>query len=191
MNFLHHPLFQSLALPLALGLSLGLLLRPAGNRWLVLAPALSLLLALVAWPGFVWSVSSRSQLLPWLALGATAIASAALALKIPKAAVWYGRAGLWAALFLTLVGLTLAAWGALGGSMLLAQLAVSLATVSAVGAWQAFRYGSASWLGLLPLLLFALGLMLCLAGLPASGPAGPSDEDPYYSYSGSVPVLPA
>jgi hypothetical protein len=188
MNFLHHPLFQSLALPLALGLGLGLLIRPASNRWLALAPSLALVLALLSWPGFAWPVLSRAQLLPWLVLGATAIAAAGMTLQKPKTTPRRGRAELWAALFLAVVGLALAAWGALGGSLLLAQLATTLSTVCAVGAWQAFRYRLASWAGLLPLLVFALGLALNLAWMPASGPTGPSDEDPYYSKGKSTAI---
>jgi hypothetical protein len=180
MTFLHHPAFQSLVLPLLLGLSLGLLLRTAGVRWLVLAPSLALVLALAAWPGFVWPALAQSQVLPWLALGGTAVAAVALVLKAPGTTPWTGRTGSWAVSLLALAGLALAAWGALGGSLLLAQLAAMLAMVSAVAVWQAWRYRSGSWAGLLPLLLFAMGLTLCLAWLPASGPAGPDNEDPYY-----------
>lgn len=180
MTFLHHPAFQSLALPLLLGLSLGLLFRTVGARWLVLAPSLALVLALAAWPGFVWPALAQSQVLPWLALGGAIVAAAALILRAPGTTPWRGRTGLWTSSLLALAGLALAAWGALGGSMLLAQLAAMLAMVSAVAAWQAWRHRSGSWAGLLPLFLFAIGLTLCLAWLPASGPAGPDNEDPYY-----------
>jgi hypothetical protein len=180
MTFLHHPVFQSLVLPLLLGFGLGLPLRTAGVRWLVLAPPLALVLALAAWPGFVWPALAQSEVLPWLALGGTAVAAAALVLRAPGTTPWRGRAGLWTFSFLVLAGLSLGVWGALGRSLLLAQLAAMLAMVSAVAVWQAWRHRSGSWAGLLPLLLFAMGLTLCLAWLPASGPASPDNEDPYY-----------
>lgn len=82
---------------------------------------------------------------------------------------------------LVLAGLALAAWGALGGSLLLAQLALILSTVSAVAVWQAWRMRVASLLGLLPLCVFAAGLALSLVGLPSGGPSDTGDDDPYYS----------
>jgi hypothetical protein len=114
MTFLHHPAFQSLVLPLLLGVSFGLLLRTARVRWLGLAPSLALVLALAAWPGFVWPALAQSQVLPWLALGGTAVAAVALVLRAPGTTPWRGRMGLWTLLLLVLAGLALAVWGALG-----------------------------------------------------------------------------
>lgn len=183
MTLLHHPAFQSLFLPLLLGLGLALGLRSAGARWAALAPAVALLLALAAWPGFDWPAASRVQVLPWLALGGTAAALLALTLRVPGTHPWAGRQGLWAALLMLAAGGGLAAWGAFGGSLLLAQLGAMLASVSMAAAWQAWRYRVGSWAGWLPLALFAAGLAVCLALLPAPSPGGPEGDDPYYTPS--------
>ncbi len=184
MSFIYHPAFQSLALPFAMAVAIGLLLRPLGLRWVALGPALALALALAVWPGFTWPAASRAQTLPWLALGTTLLAALAVALKAPGTKAMGRRSGTVITLLLTFAALGLAAWGALGGSLLLAQLALMLATVCTVAALWAWRAASAAPVPLLPLLLFGIGLALCLAWLPAGGSpeAGePNGEDPYYA----------
>lgn len=184
MSLLHHPAFQSLVLPLVLAVVIGLLLRPVGLRWVALGPALALVLALAVWPGFDWPANARAQTLPWLALGCTLLAGLAIALKAPGTKAMGRRSGTVTTLLLTFAALGLAAWGALGGSLLLAQLALMLATVCAVAALWAWRAASAAPVSLLPLLFFGIGVALCLAWLPAGGSAdaGEADgEDPYYA----------
>lgn len=181
MAFLHHPVFQSFLLPLLVGLVLAAVLRPAAGRWRAMAPALCLVISLSVWPGFAWPALAHAQMLPWLALGSAAAVAVALARGSTGPARLGARVGIWAAVFVVLAGLALAAWGALGGSLLLAQLALMLSTVSALTAWQAWRMRVPSLLGLWPLWLFALGLALSLAGLPSGTPSGAGDDDPYYS----------
>ena len=183
MTLLHHPALQSLFLPLLLGLILAWGLRSAGLRWAALAPAVALLLSLAAWPGFDWPAASRVHVLPWLALGGTAAALLALTFRLPGTGPWTGRRGLWAAVALLMAGAALAAWGAFGGSLLLAQLGAMLASVGVAAAWQMWRCGGGSWAGWLPLALFAVGLAACLALLPAANPGGPEGDDPYYTPS--------
>ena len=181
MAFIHHPVFQSLLLPLFWGGLLVWLLKPTGVRWLVMAPSLALVLSLAFWPGFVWPALAHAQMLPWLALGSAAALSVVVALRSTGPKMWEGRLGLWAAVFLVLAGLAMAAWGALGGSLLLAQLAMMLSSVSAVAVWQAWRMRVALCLGLLPLCLFAGALALSLAGLSSGGAADASLDDPYFT----------
>ena len=183
MTFLHHPAFQSVVLPLLLALGLGLCLRALSPRWLTLAPALALLLSLAVWPGFAWPAVSRVQMLPWLALGGTAVAALLVMLRVPVSTPWLARwgVGVWAVSWLAATGL--AAWGALGGSLLLAQFAAMLATVCTVATWQAWRLKSVTWVGLIPLWLFGAALAFSLAALLASAPVGLDAEDPYYTPS--------
>ena len=85
---------------------------------------------------------------------------------------------------LALALLALVAWGALGGSLLLAQLALMLATVCGVAVLWAWRATAVSPASLLPLLLTGVALALCLAWLPAGGSAaspGADGDDPYYA----------
>ena len=184
MSFLHHPAFQSLVLPFVLAVAFSLLLRQLGLRWALLGAALGLVLALAVWPGFDWPAASRAQVLPWVALCSTLLAALAIALKGPGARAMARRNGLIAAVLLTLLALGLAAWGALGGSLLLAQLAMMLATACGVAVLWAWRAAAVSPVSLLPLLLTGIGLALCLAGLPAGGTEGSggnAGEDPYYT----------
>jgi hypothetical protein len=84
---------------------------------------------------------------------------------------------------LLLVALGLAAWAALGGSLLLAQLALILGTLTGVAAMAAWRNVSASFVALLPLLLVGLWIALSIAWLPPGAPQGTGaseSNDPYY-----------
>lgn len=184
MSFLYHPAFQSFVLPLLLAVFIGLLLRPAGLRWVALGPALALVLALAVWPGFNWPAASRAQTLPWLALGSILLTALAIALKAPGTKAMGRRSGTVITLLFAVAALGLAVWGALGGSLLLAQLALMLSTVCAVASLWAWRAASTAPVSLLPLLLFGVGLGLCLAWLPTGGSAGSGEadgEDPYYA----------
>lgn len=186
MTLMYHPLFQSLLLPLFLSAVLGWLLRPAGLRWLILAPSFGLVLALAAWPGLVWPALARTQMLPWWVLGATLLAVAVLAWRRTAPQQPMGHTGVWLAALLGVIGLLLVVWGATGGSLLLAQLAGMLATVSGVATVLALLMRDntgdrvAVWVGLLPLGVLAVGLALSLAALPSSSSVGYDDDDPYY-----------
>ena len=184
MSLFNHPAFQSLLLPCVLALFASALMRTAGLRWAALGTALGLVLTMVAWPGFDWPAASRAQMLPWVALASTLLAGMGVALKAPGTRAMGRRNGLVAAVLLTLASIALATWGALGGSLLLAQLALMLATVCAVTVLWAWRAAAVSPVSLLPLLITGLGIALCLAWLPAGGsdlPAGAESGDPYYA----------
>lgn len=184
MTFLHHPAFQSLVLPFVLALAACLLLRMAGLRWAALGASLGLVLAMAVWPGFDWPASSRTQTLPWAALGSTLLAALAIALKAPGTKAMGRRNGLVATVLLTLAALALVAWPALGGSMLLAQLALMLGAVTGVAVLWAWRAASVSPASLLPLLVTGIGIALCLAWLPpggSEGTGGNKGDDPYYA----------
>lgn len=186
MSFLYHPAFQSLVLPFVLALAISALMRPLGLRWAALGAAIGLVLTMAAWPGFDWPATSRVQILPWLALASTLLAALAIALKAPGTRAVGRRHGLVVTVLLTLAAMALAGWGALGGSLLLAQLALMLATVCAVAVLWAWRAASVSPVSLLPLLLTGFGIALCLAWLPAGGAAaseGVDADDPYYTPS--------
>lgn len=181
MDLLHHPVFQSLLLPLLVSVALYGLWRVAGPRWHMLTPALALLLTLAFWPGFDWPAASRTQILPWLALGAFLLAVPVWALRLPGSTPWAVGTGLWACALIVLAGAGLAAWGALGGSLMLAQLAAMLATVGGAAAGPAWRHRAISWAGLLPLIVFALGLALSLSGLLGMGSVKLLADDPYFT----------
>lgn len=181
MDFINHPAFQSLVLPFVLAFAVSAVMRPLGLRWAALGVALGLVLAMAAWPGFDWPAAARAQMLPWLALASTLLAALAIALKAPGSRAVGRRNGLFATVLLTLAALGLAAWGALGGSLLLAQLALMLATVGGVSVLWAWRAASVSPLSLLPLLLTGIGIALCLAWLPAAAPDAAAADDPYYA----------
>lgn len=184
MSFANHPVFQSLVLPFVLAFALSALMRPLGLRWVALGAALGLVLAMAAWPGFGWPVAARAQMLPWLAFAATVLAALAIALQAPGTRAVGRRNGLLITLLLTFAAFGLAAWGALGGSLLLAQLALMLATVCGVAVLWAWRAMSVSPVALLPLLFTGIGIALCLAWLPAAAPGaadGPGSDDPYYA----------
>ncbi len=181
MSFVNHPAFQSLVLPFVLAVVVSLLLRTLGLRWAALGAALGMALTMVIWPGFDWPATARVQVLPWVALGSTSLSALAIALKAPGTRAMGRRNGLIAAVLLTLIALGLAAWGALGGSLLLAQLALMLATVCGVTVLWGWRAAAVSPVALLPLLLTGGGIALCLAWLPVGGSDAPDVDDPYYT----------
>jgi hypothetical protein len=184
MSFVNHPAFQSLVLPFVLALAISALMRPLGLRGAALGAATGLVLAMAMWPGYDWPPASRAQALPWVALASTLLAALAIALKAPGTRAMGRRNGLIAAVLLTLIAFGLAAWGALGGSLLLAQLALMLATVCGVAVLWAWRASAVSPVSLLPLLLTGIGIALCLAGLPVGGSGvadGTEADDPYYA----------
>lgn len=183
MSLLHHPAFQSLVLPFVLSVLACLLLRLAGPRWGPLGAALGLVLSMLVWPGFDWPATSRVQALPWLAMGSTLLVALAMALNAPGSRDMPRPAGLAVSVLLTLVALALTAWAALGGSLLLAQLALMLATVAGVSVLWSWRSAAASLLSTLPLWLTGIGIALCLAWLPpaaSSGGGADAEDDPYY-----------
>ena len=183
MSFLHHPAFQSLVLPFVLGVvSIGLL-RMAGPRWAALGSALALVATLAMWPGFDWPAASRVQKLPWIALSGMLLAALAIALKAPGTMPLGRWAGVAISIMLLLAALGLAAWAALDGSMLLAQLALVLGTLTGLAALAAWRIASASAVASLPLLLAGIWIALSIAWLPPGAPQGTGaneGDDPYY-----------
>jgi hypothetical protein len=184
MSFINHPAFQSVGLPFVLALIVGLFMRALGLRWAALGAPVGLVLAMAAWPGFDWPAVSRAQVLPWVAMTSTLLALLATALKAPGTRAMGRRNGLVTSLLLVLAALALTTWGALGGSLLLAQLALMVATVGAVAVLWAWRAAAVSPVSLLPLLCTGVGVALCLAWLPAGGsdgPAGVDGDDPYYA----------
>ena len=183
MSFLDHPAFQSLVLPLILGIVIISLLRLAGPRWAALGSAFALVVTLAVWPGFDWPAVSRVQKLPWVALGCALLAALAIALKTPGTLPWNRWTGVMFSTVLLLAALGLAAWAALGGSLLLAQLALILGSLTGAAALAAWRNVSASAVASLPLLLVGIWIALSIAWLPASVPqaTGASEgQDPYY-----------
>jgi hypothetical protein len=211
MTVLHHPVFQSLVLPVLLaGLGIAALRAGLGARHAAWGGLLGLLGALVWFPGFDWPALARTQKLPWIVCAGLGLAALealrrgdrwrpvlpwlATMLIWGAAAVWLGGgsagpAALVSALVfgaavlallvfpalpsgspgegpqrqaLTAVvlagaGLGLAGLSATGGSLLLAQLALMLASsVAVVGLWAGLR--PASGLVLSPGLLLAFGL---------------------------------
>lgn len=183
MSFLDHPAFQSLVLPLMLGVAIIGLLRLAGPRWAALGSALALVVTLAVWPGFDWPAASRVQKLPWVALGCVLLAALAIALKAPGTLPWNRWAGVMFSTVLLLAALGLAAWAALGGSLLLAQLALILGVLTGVAALAAWRNVSSSAVASLPLLLVGIWIALSIAWLPvgaSQGTGASGGEDPYY-----------
>lgn len=162
---LHHPAFQSLALPLlAAALAAGVLGRLAGPAGAALGPGLGWLLALAWWPGFGGPAGAAAQGLPWVALLAWLGSCAWLwrrQASVGQQPAPGARAALW---LLVLACLALAAVVAMGGSLRLAQWAASAAaSLLVLGAVQqlqpaALRHG----LGvvLLPWRLTALCLVV-------------------------------
>jgi hypothetical protein len=190
---IHHPAFQSLALPLLLALlGIAVLRAGLGERHAAWGGLLGLLGALAWLPGFEWPAVTRTQKLPWIVLAGMGLAALdALrggahgrpVLAWLAALLAWAAAGLWLAgaaagpLVLTAAGvlgwavLSLLAWGrgaapaqgavavavltlatlglaglaATGGSLLLAQLALMLAsTMAALGCWAWLRPAAGS-----------------------------------------------
>lgn len=189
---LHHPAFQSLLLPLLLGLvATAVLRRPAAGRLAPWGPVLGLLAAWCIWPGLAWPPTARVQWLPWLLAAGVALGLAASLLRPahPAASASPRSTGLAAALFVGALGL--AGWAATQGSMKLAQLAASLAAclgLLTVG----LRWGGGVGLPVrasarLPLLTCALvsaalaALIAWSLGVGVAGGAegSPALDDPY------------
>lgn len=184
MDLVHHPAFQSLALPLLTTvLCIGLLRAVAGARWAPLGAAIGLLVALAVWPGFDWPALSRVQKLPWTVLIGTGLALLGLALR-PPPPHHHRLRGVAAAAGVTVAALGLVAWAGLGGSLLLAQLALMVATATAVlGLWVWWRPGSGMAVGaaaLLPMVLAGLLVGATLVSAPTA-PAPQEGSDPYYA----------
>lgn len=188
MDLLHHPAFQSLFLPTLLAwLGVWLLRRFAGAHWAPLGGALGLLVALCVFPGFDWPPTARAQKLPWTVLVGTALA--VLLMWRTARGTGTGRhrlRGIVMAAVLTVASLGLAVMAGLGGSLLLAQLALMVATATAVpGLWSWWRPSSGLIVSASALLPQALAWLLLAATLAMGGtsPAGSdaATEDPYFT----------
>lgn len=185
MNFIQHPAFQSLVLPMLLAAAGMALLRFAGPRWAALGAALGLVLALGVWPGFDWPASSRVQTVPWIALAGLLAAALATALNAPGSKALNRRNGLVAAALITVLAVALAVWAGLGGSLLLAQLALMVGSVAGVASLWTWRSACITPVALLPLVLAGTMIAFTQASLApaaseADGAAGEVD-DPYYT----------
>lgn len=185
MSFLQHPAFQSLLLPLLLAAAGIALLRLLGARWAALGAAFGLVLAMVFWPGFGWPPGSRAQTLPWIALAGLAVAALATAVNAPGTRALGRKAGFLAAALVGVLAVGLAVWAALGGSLLLAQLALMVGSAAGIAALWAWRSAALTPVALLPLLLAGLTVAYTQASLapmgqPGDGAATESD-DPYYT----------
>jgi hypothetical protein len=176
---LHHPAFQSLALPLLLAMAaMATLSAWREGRFALWGAVLGLLGALAWMPGFHWPADARHLKVPWIVLAAL-VAGVLLQLqrlwRWPDAAP--GSAAVWAVVMVA-AALGLAGLAAVGGSLLLAQLAVMLAaTAGAAGAWASWRplsvNGASPWVWLafgLAWLTLAWGWVLG-APPPAAGHA--------------------
>lgn len=188
MDILNHPAFQSLVLPLLLCCAgVALLLRVAGPRWAALGAALGLLLALAVFPGFDWPATTRAQKLPWAVLAGTVLAVLLLWRTGEGSHTARQRVrGIILAAVLTVACLCLVAMAGLGGSLLLAQLALMVAIATAVpGLWSWWRPSSGLWVApatLLPQLLAALLIASALPMAPWNGgPADTAADDLYYT----------
>lgn len=189
MDILHHPAFQSLVLPLLLCCAgVAAVHRVAGPHRAALGAALGLLLALAVFPGFDWPATARAQKLPWIVLVGAVLA--ALTLWRTTRALPAARQrvrGILLAAVLTVACLGLVAAAGLGGSILLAQLALMVAVAAAVpGLWSWWRPSSGLWVApaaLLPQFLAALLVASALPMAPWNG--GPADttatDDLYYT----------
>lgn len=188
MDLLNHPAVQSLVLPLLLCIAgVAALLGVTGPNRAALGAALGLLVALAWFPGFDWPATARAQKLPWVALAGTAIAALLLwrtVSGLPAARPWWR--GIALAALLTVACLGLAAAAGLGGSLLLAQLALMVAVATAVpGLWSWWRPSSGLWMApaaLLPQLLAALWIAAALPMAPwNAGATDTATDDLYYT----------
>ncbi len=188
MDILNHPAFQSLVLPLLLCIAgVAVLLRAAESRWAALGAALGLLVALAFFPGFDWPATARAQKLPWVALGGTVTAVLLLWRTGPGLTATRQRVrGIVLAAVLTVACLGLAAAAGLGGSLLLAQLALMVAVAAAVpGLWSWWRPSSVLRVAPAALLPQLLAALLVASALPMApwngGPANTATDDLYYT----------
>jgi len=182
MSFLQHPAFQSLVLPVLLALAAMASLRLAGERWTALGAALGLLLALAVWPGFDWPASARAQTIPWVVLAGLAVSALAMGLHAPGTKPLGRGSGLLAMALITALAIALAVWAGLGGSLLLAQLALMVASVAGVACLWAWRSALIVPAALLPLVLAGLTIAFAQAALAPASPGGQADrDDPYYT----------
>ena len=184
MDLLHHPAFQSLFLPALLAWSGVLLLRRfTGAHWAPLGGALGLLVALCVFPGFDWPATARAQKLPWAVLVGTALAVLLLWRMAGHTGTKRQRMrGIVMAAALTVASLGLAVMAGLGGSLLLAQLALMVALAAAVpGLWSWWRPSSGLWVAPVALLPQFLAALLIASALPmAPWNGGPADTDDLY-----------
>jgi hypothetical protein len=136
MSFIHHPAFQSLGLPLLLTLVLTSLLFKSGTlsggRWWAMSAAIALLLSYFLLPGFDWPAIARTQKLPWVVLGATALAFTWILIDAARPSrwmLWAMGSALWALACAWLTGSseqwTHAMLGALAGAAVLALLLIA------------------------------------------------------------------
>ena len=106
MDF-HHPLFQSLALPLVLafvatGVLRALLGPGAGARWAALGVPLALLVT-VGWVlGWRLAPGGLTEKLPWVYLAATVLGAVLEALRADRRAHWLAAGLLWAVVLVAL-----------------------------------------------------------------------------------------
>lgn len=185
MSFIQHPAFQSLLLPLLLALAGMALMRLVGARWTFLGASLGLVLALAFWPGFDWPAASRAQTLPWMVLAGLVVVALATALNAPGTGALGRKSGFLLAVLLTLSAIVLAVWAALGGSLLLAQLALMVGSVAGAATLWAWRAASLTLASLLPLVLALLAIAYTQASLAPTSPgtdgASTEADDPYYT----------
>jgi len=135
MSFIHHPAFQSLALPLLLTLVLtSLFIRGrslTGTRWWAMGAAMALLLSFLLMPGFDWPPAARTQKLPWITLAGTVLAAVWLLMAATRGrwTLWALGSALWALACVWLTGSpeqwTHSLLGALAGAAVLALLMVA------------------------------------------------------------------
>ena len=171
MDLLFHPAFQSAVLPLLLAVAGVALLHRLARPWAAMGAVLALLGALAVLPGFVWPAPSAAQRLPWLVLGAAAIGALVCALQRLQAPDDGAGASHAAASAVACLGLT--ALAALGGSLLLAQMALMVAVTTAVpGVWAWLMPQSGVRVGLPVLLPMAVAAALIAWALPMPGLAG-------------------
>lgn len=136
---LHHPAFQSLALPLLLALAAMAVLQAWRAGRFALWGALIGLLGALAWlPGFQWPAEARHLKVPWIVLTALGVG-----LLLQGVGRWRdgarADAAVWAVVTVA-AALGLAGLAAVGGSLLIAQLALMLATTAAAaGGWARWR----------------------------------------------------
>jgi hypothetical protein len=188
MDILNHPAFQSLVLPLLLCCAgVAALLRVAGPQRAALGAALGLLGVLAFFPGFDWPATARAQKLPWAVLAGTVLAVLLLWRTGGSSHTARQRVrGIILAAVLTVASLGLVATAGLGGSLLLAQLALMVAIAAAVpGLWSWWRPSSGLWVAPTALLPQFLAALLIASALPMApwngGPADTATDDLYYT----------